>query len=102
MGIPWNNRSVIVYNKSQYINTWILPDTSYIPYNIHKVAPDEVGRLDLISYRVYGREDYFWILAHFNDILDVFNGFNNGDILQIPDASIYLERWSAVSNNPTF
>jgi len=53
------------------------------------VKSNEEGRLDLIAYKVYGRVDYWWILAVANDTyfpLDV----KAGDVLIIP-SKIYVE-----------
>jgi hypothetical protein len=32
---------------------------------------DEEGRPDLLSYRIYGDTQYWWILLYYNSIIDV-------------------------------
>jgi hypothetical protein len=95
MAIPWNNRGVVSFNGSNFINVWIPPKLAGVEYTIYTVVPEDVGRLDLISYKVYNDERYFWVIAQANIILDPFNGFSAGNILKIPVLNQYLERWKA-------
>jgi len=39
--------------------------------------------LYLISYKFYGKVDYWWVIADYNNIYDVFD-ISSGDILVIP------------------
>lgn len=47
------------------------------------VQANESGRLDLISYRVYGTPVNWWIIARFNAIINQ-ETVKSGDILKIP------------------
>ena len=97
MSLYWNNRGTVFFNGSTYVGTWVPPNLEGLPYNTRLVQSDEEGRLDLISFRVYGSEEYFWVIAHFNNIIDVFNGFSVGNTIMIPVLSKYLERWQSVN-----
>jgi hypothetical protein len=98
MALYWNNRGTVNSNGNTFVNTWVPPDIAGLEYNTRLVEPDEAGRLDLISFRVYGTEQYFWVLAHFNNILDIFNGFSVGDTIMVPILNTYLERWQSVNS----
>jgi hypothetical protein len=41
-----------------------------VTYLIHKVL--DYDTLDLLSFNYYGRPDYYWIIADFNNIKDPF------------------------------
>ncbi len=54
-------------------STWCPPEIAESVTDLHvKVSPGEVGRLDLVSHRVYGIDSLWWILAYANDIVDPF------------------------------
>jgi len=95
MATLWNGRSITVFDSAKHINVWIPPRLGGIEYELYEVSSEDEGRLDLISYKVYGSEDYFWIIAHANNILDPFNGFSAGNRLKVPNLRQYMERWKA-------
>ena len=51
----------------------------------YRVRGDEVSQPDLISYRVYGTERYWWIICLVNEIEDPFTDITEGSIMQIPN-----------------
>ena len=69
------------------------PLTSDFLYEIEKLTPvdrftvtSEEGRPDLISYKIYGTTQYWWVLMEMNGILDIEN-IVNGTIIEYPDIS---------------
>ena len=53
-------------------------------YVAHKVG--QADTLDSLSFKYYGRPDYYWIIADFNRIQDPFiKLYNNVDIIKIPN-----------------
>ena len=50
------------------------------------VKSSDVGRPDLMSSRILGTQDLWWILLKYNDIDDPWNELWPGQILRIPDS----------------
>jgi hypothetical protein len=50
----------------------------------HIVSVEEIGRMDLISYREYGMVDYWWILCEANNIKNPLFEMKAGDTVFIP------------------
>ncbi len=48
------------------------------------VKAQDIGRLDLISKKMYGRFDYYKYILIYNNILDPFNGLTIGQNIRIP------------------
>ena len=48
---------------------------------------DDVQNPDLLSLKIYGKQDYWWILCKINNIQDVWNDIKPGDIIIVPDIS---------------
>lgn len=48
------------------------------------VAPNEIARPDLISYRAYGRSDLTWLVLQYNNIVDVNEEIIVGKELVLP------------------
>jgi hypothetical protein len=60
---------------------------------------DDVGRPDLLSYKLYdGIIDYWWILLKVNDIGDIWNDMNVGDVIMVPDSLDIEDFYTAVQN----
>jgi hypothetical protein len=55
------------------------------PLTFYTIKSEDIQRFDLISYKVYGSQEYWWILAKFNDIQDVWNDLEEGKVLSVPD-----------------
>jgi len=66
-----------------------------IPKNVedvyHEITILDKDRLDLISYKYYGVEEYWWIIALANDIFDPFSDLDPGDYIRIPDQNTVYE-----------
>lgn len=57
--------------------------TSYV---LHKVAREDT--FESLALKYYGRPDYYWVIAMFNDEQDSFCGlYNKYDSLKIPSVS---------------
>lgn len=68
-----------IYGLTSHLNT-------NIPYALHAVK--EYDTLESLSNYYYGRPDYFWIIADFNQIQDSFiNLKENFKTLKIPSIS---------------
>ena len=55
-----------------------------------------VNRPDLISYKVYGSSDYWWMICKFNGICDVFTELISGVVIDIPSI---LDLNNYIANN---
>ena len=93
--MQWNSRGYVRYKNKQVMGMWVPPPTDDIPYEYYQVEIDDVGRLDNVAQKVYGDDNYFWVIAAFNSILDPFNGFIAGQVLKIPNLGTYLQRWKS-------
>ena len=54
------------------------------PMFFYTIKSDDLKRPDLISIKFYGQQNYWWIIAKFNNIEDCFNDLYEGQILTIP------------------
>ena len=58
-------------------------DTAYV---LHEVKPEDT--LESLAFKYYGRPDYYWVIAMFNDIGDSFcRLYNKYASLKIPSVS---------------
>lgn len=53
-------------------------------YRNHEVVQDERGAPDLISFREYGTEDFWWHILAYNGICR-YNDLVEGNTIKIPD-----------------
>lgn len=63
---------------------------------IHEVTADETCRIDIISRRYYGSEDYSELILKFNNISNPFS-IVEGDVLYIPNKDIAFPEWKTVN-----
>ena len=63
--------------------------------NFYTIKTTDVGRPDLVSFNIYGKMNYWWVIMKLNGIEDVFNDMSEGQVLMIPSESdiqdFYLE-----------
>jgi hypothetical protein len=64
------------YNKYFKINR---------PVQFYTISRDDIQRPDLISIRTLGDQKYWWIIAKYNQIDDVWNDLIPGDVIKIPN-----------------
>jgi len=55
------------------------------PTNYFTVSRTFIQRPDLLSLKVYGKMNYWWIIFKVNNIDDIWNDLHIDDVLQIPD-----------------
>lgn len=71
-------------NKT-YFGSWKIPKIRELRQpTYYIVAQDEVHRPDLISYRVYGRVDLWWVIAIRNGLLLPVTDLVSGQSLTCP------------------
>ncbi len=51
----------------------------------YRIRGDEVGQPDLISYRIYGTERYWWIICLVNQINSPLTDIVEGSVIELPD-----------------
>lgn len=55
------------------------------PLSHNRILYGEIARPDLLSYRIYGSSEYWWILCKFNQIDDVWNDMEIDGLILVPD-----------------
>lgn len=68
-----------------YLDNNVSKFTTKYAVGYYTVKEDDLMRPDLISYKVYRTVEFWWIIAVYNNIADVFNDFYVGQILKIPN-----------------
>jgi len=58
---------------------------------LYMVKQHVMGRVDLISYEVYGTVDLWWLILLRNNIIDPLSEISVGDILKIPSLGDYYD-----------
>ena len=78
--------------KSQYIGLAF----ANLDYTLYTLTSADAGCPDLISYRAYGDESYYWIILFFNGIVNPYLELTTGLQLRIPTLNQAL---SYIKNN---
>lgn len=55
------------------------------PVSYYRTVQEDLGRPDLISYKVYQTVEYWWLICYVNDIENVFSDIVVGELYQIPN-----------------
>jgi hypothetical protein len=55
------------------------------PMTYFTLSRGYLARPDLLSLKLYGKMNYWWILLKHNKICDVWNDMAVGDIIEVPD-----------------
>jgi hypothetical protein len=63
------------------------------------VSYADLQRPDLICQKIYGNMQYFWVLMKFNEIDDIWNDINEGDVLMCPNTYDIEQYFSTVTTN---
>ena len=86
-------------STSRFINTNVYTDknqnTFFGLWNKLELTADDfdeeitvkekyIGALDKLSYELYGTEEYWWVIADFNNIIDPFLDMQVGDVIKVP------------------
>ena len=75
----------------------ILTSNDFAKYNFiypsyyYSVESDDVQRPDLISLKLYGTIDFWWLLMKFNGVDDVWNELYVGQVLKVPDVRDFTQ-----------
>lgn len=98
-------KDVLETIDSRYANTEVVEDSGEVfrssyelksqfrPSNLPggeqyvRVLAEEVGRLDLVSLRVYRTPKYYWVIAEANEIIDPIQEITKDKVLIIPKIS---------------
>ena len=70
-----------------YLNSTINKFVTNYPVSYYRISQQDLMRPDAISYKMYGTEEYWWIICMLNDINDVFHDMNVGDLIKLPSIS---------------
>lgn len=71
--------SKYIYGLTKLLNK----DTPYVSHTV-----TQTDTLDSLSFKYYGRPDYYWIIGYFNNIQDPFlNLLSRFDTIKIPSLS---------------
>lgn len=54
--------------------------------SVYTIKQEDLQRPDLISYKLYGTDQYWWILMKYNQISDPWNDIVEGNIIYVPDS----------------
>lgn len=84
--------------KFTEFNKWLKKQGTY---GIFTVTQLYVGLLDLISYKFYGTESYWWIIATANNLLDPINDVYYGRQLIIPTRESVSSYIASITDNAT-
>ena len=77
--VPWSE-----IGGMDYLRSWLINQLGYLPpIGDYKITTEE-NRIDLLSYKIYGDTQYWWILMQYNGIIDM-NDLKTGTILSFPD-----------------
>lgn len=55
----------------------------------YTVKQQDLQRPELISFKIYGTIDYWWLLMKYNNIYDVWNDMYEGQVLSVPNKLDY-------------
>jgi len=86
------------YSRSRFMKTEVVDTVSELdmltnslddsiftrPMSFHTVTDQDTKRPDMISFKIYGQTNFWWIIAKINNIEDLFNDLQEGQILRIP------------------
>jgi hypothetical protein len=55
------------------------------PVSYYTICEQDLYRPDLLSYKLYGTTDYWWLLLKVNSIDNIWEDLNVEDVIQVPD-----------------
>jgi len=104
----YNRRNFVptFYNEHYGVEELALSDSNWIRYfelkyptTTYQITNGEVQRPDLLSFKIYYRADYWWVLLKFNNIMDPFTELNTpGMVLEVPDIKDIQDYYMNVKN----
>lgn len=77
---------------------WKVPAISNMPelplkqgtYTRYTVTAADIGRIDMIAYKVYGEVSMWWAVAIYNNIANAFEDLEIGTVLLLPNKDIVV------------
>jgi hypothetical protein len=95
-----------IFNDVDGIEELALSDSNWdryfqtkYPTKEHELIQAELNRPDLLSFNIYGRADYWWILLKFNNIMDPFTELNRpGLVMRYPNIKDIQDFYMNVKN----
>jgi len=73
-----------------------IKDKTNLKISKYTIQQKDLGRLDLVSYKIYGSVDYWWLLADYNNIIDIEAELYVGMILDAPDLLSLYNTYSGI------
>jgi hypothetical protein len=64
------------------------------PVSYYTIRELDLFRPDLLSYKLYGDTQYWWILFKYNNISDVWNDLSVEQVISVPDIGDYEDFYS--------
>ena len=55
------------------------------PFSFYTIKETDIQRPDLLSYKLFGRPNYWWVLMKLNAIEDIWNDLYVGLVISVPD-----------------
>jgi|WetSurMetagenome_2_1015567.scaffolds.fasta_scaffold935718_1 hypothetical protein len=94
-------RSEVVDGKFYYslVNSYF--DDCFIitkPPQYYCIEQSDVQAPDILSLKIYGKQDYWWILCKLNNVYDVWNDLVPGKIITVPAISDIEDFYSRVKS----
>ena len=80
-------KKVVVDNTPELDFLWNTLSSFEINHTLgyYRIRGDETDQFDLVSYRIYGTERYWWILCLVNQVKNPLVGVSEGSIIKVPD-----------------
>lgn len=72
------------------LNNWDLFEINY-PITFNNIQRIDMYRPDMLSYRIYGESQYWWILCKINKIDDMWNDMYIGMDIIVPSMQDIIE-----------
>lgn len=86
-----NRTNFLITQSSTHGKEKVMTDNDFekyrfiYPMGYYKVINSDIGRPDLISIKLYGSIDFWWMLMKYNGVDDVWNELYPGQMLKVPD-----------------
>lgn len=78
-------------NECDFLNNKISRFKIRRPVKYYTIKYGDLLRPDILSYKLYGRQDFWWLLLYVNDITDVWNELKENDVIKVPNEQDILD-----------
>jgi len=62
------------------------------PVTYYTIRYEDIGRPDLLSYKLYSKVNYWYLLSYVNDIADWWYDVEQNDVIRVPNVKD-IEDW---------